>query len=76
MFDPVSSFSEASGLMIAYYIIPILSMGIRYSEGALIPDDLLGGREEPTGRRRQYIPSADPGLRLPHMNVRVLASEV
>ena len=52
-------------------------MGIRYSEGAIIRDNnLLGGREEPTGRRRQYLPSADPGSRLPHMNVRVLASEV
>lgn len=52
-------------------------MGIRYSEGALIPDNtLLSGPEEPTGRRRQYVPSADPGSRLPHMNVRALASEV
>lgn len=51
-------------------------MGIRYSEGALIPDNTISGKEEPTGRRRQYIPSADPGSRLPHMNVRVLVSEV
>lgn len=57
--------------------ISILWTGIRYSEGAIIPDNtLLSGREEPTGRRREYIPSADPGSRLPHMNVRVLASEV
>lgn len=28
----------------------------------------------PTGRRRDYIPSADPGSRLPHMNMRLLSN--
>ncbi|XP_038892398.1 4-methyl-5-nitrocatechol 5-monooxygenase isoform X2 [Benincasa hispida] len=66
-------FDEGKSLQLQF---PAEDLGFRYSEGAIIPDDsLLGGREEPTGRRRQYVPSADPGSRLPHMNVRVLASE-
>ncbi|KAA0056408.1 putative polyketide hydroxylase [Cucumis melo var. makuwa] len=66
-------FDEGKSLQLQF---PAEDLGFRYSDGAIIPDNtLLGGREEPTGRRRQYIPSADPGSRLPHMNVRVLASE-
>ena len=49
--------------------------GFRYLEGALIPDsDSVGAQEPPTGRRKDYIPSSDPGSRLPHMNVRMLSN--
>lgn len=66
-------FDEGKSLQLQF---PAEDLGFRYSEGAIIPDNtLLSGREETTGRRREYIPSADPGSRLPHMNVRVLASE-
>lgn len=34
---------------------------------------MLDAPEAPTGRRRDYVPSADPGSRLPHMNIRVLS---
>ncbi|XP_022966729.1 uncharacterized protein LOC111466353 isoform X1 [Cucurbita maxima] len=65
-------FDEGKSLQLQF---PAEDLGFRYSEGALIPDNnQLGGREEPTGRRRRYIPSADPGSKLPHMNVRALAS--
>lgn len=49
---------------------------IRYLKGALVPDSdgEVGTAEAPTGRRRDYVPSADPGSRLPHMNVRVLST--
>lgn len=33
-------------------------------------DNLLHKAEAPTGRRRDFVPSADPGSRLPHINVR------
>lgn len=54
----------------------ILNHFTRYYEGALLPEegDELGAREKPTGRRRDYVPSAAPGSRLPHMNVRILSS--
>ncbi|KAK0573521.1 hypothetical protein LWI29_009421 [Acer saccharum] len=32
----------------------------------------VGALEAPTGCRRDYVPSADPGSRLPRMNIRVL----
>lgn len=35
---------------------------------------MLGAPELPTGRRRDYVPSAEPGSRLPHMNVKVLSN--
>lgn len=35
---------------------------------------MFGAPELPTGGRRDYVPSADPGSRLPHMNVRVLSN--
>ncbi|XVE92205.1 hypothetical protein REPUB_Repub01dG0076800 [Reevesia pubescens] len=41
----------------------------KYLEGALVPAPELA-----TGRRRDYVPCAYPGSRLPHMNVRVLSS--
>ncbi|KAF2292856.1 hypothetical protein GH714_029395 [Hevea brasiliensis] len=39
----------------------------KYHEGAVIPDNdsMVGVLEPPTGRRRDYIPSANPGSRLP-----------
>lgn len=48
----------------------------RYREGAIIHDSDGASMdpEAPTGRRRDYIPSSDPGGRLPHMNVRVLSN--
>lgn len=54
----------------------ILGINVRYLDGALGPesDSMLGTPEAPTGRLRDYIPAADPGCRLPHMNVRVLSS--
>lgn len=33
-------------------------------------DDVESPQQVPTGRRRDYVPSAQPGLRLPHMFVR------
>ncbi|KAB5545192.1 hypothetical protein DKX38_013304 [Salix brachista] len=49
--------------------------GFSYLEGALIPDsDSVRAQVPPTGRRRDYIPSSDPGSRLPHMNVRMLSN--
>ncbi|PQP91960.1 uncharacterized protein Pyn_29124 [Prunus yedoensis var. nudiflora] len=55
---------------------PAEDLGFRYLEGALIPgtDDALGAPEGPTGHRRDYVPSVDPGSRLPHMNVRILSN--
>lgn len=54
----------------------IISYRFRYLEGAVIPDsdNALGAPGPPSGRRRGYVPSADPGSRLPHMNVRVLSN--
>lgn len=37
-------------------------------------DNMLDSSEAPTGRRRDYVPSAVPGSRLPHMNVRLLSN--
>lgn len=34
-------------------------------------NDVESPQEVPTGRRRDYIPSAQPGSRLPHMFVKV-----
>ncbi|XP_057949519.1 uncharacterized protein LOC131144708 [Malania oleifera] len=54
---------------------PAEDLGFRYLEGALVPDSdgVPNAPEVPTGRRRDYIPSAHPGSRLPHMNLRVLS---
>lgn len=48
---------------------------VRYSKGALVSDgdSLSSAQEAPTGCRRDYIPSSDPGSRLPHMNIQVLS---
>lgn len=48
----------------------------RYKEGALVPDRHIVDDADnvPTGRRRDYVPSSEPGSRLPHMKVRSLSS--
>nr|GEY80208.1 aromatic-ring hydroxylase-like protein [Tanacetum cinerariifolium] len=67
-------FEEGKSLQLQF---PAEDLGFRYHEGALVPEKHSEGAsinlEPPTGRRREYIPSADPGSRLPHMNVRVLS---
>nr|XP_043639282.1 2,4-dichlorophenol 6-monooxygenase [Erigeron canadensis] len=67
-------FEEGKSLQLQF---PAEDLGFRYREGALIPETDSEGEpikpEPPTGRRREYIPSADPGSRLPHMNIRVLS---
>ncbi|KVI05761.1 Aromatic-ring hydroxylase-like protein [Cynara cardunculus var. scolymus] len=68
-------FEEGKSLQLQF---PAEDLGFRYREGALLPEPNDEGfvpnkPEPPTGRRQEYIPSADPGSRLPHMNVRVLS---
>ncbi|KAK9072259.1 hypothetical protein SSX86_008692 [Deinandra increscens subsp. villosa] len=67
-------FEEGKSLQLQF---PAEDLGFRYREGALVPEiDSEGAPikpEPPTGRRREYIPSADPGSRLPHMNVKALS---
>lgn len=67
-------FEEGKSLQLQF---PAEDLGFRYREGALIPEPNGEGvpnkPEPPTGRRPEYVPSADPGSRLPHMNVRVLS---
>ncbi|KAL5552475.1 hypothetical protein UlMin_039876, partial [Ulmus minor] len=46
----------------------------RYLEGMVVPDSVSAPQEAPSGRRRDYIPTADPGCRLPHMTVMVFSS--
>ncbi|XP_024193944.1 putative polyketide hydroxylase isoform X1 [Rosa chinensis] len=66
-------FEEGKSLQLQF---PAEDLGFRYLEGALVPDrdGALGGPDGPTGRRRDYVPTADPGSRLPHMNVRILSN--
>ncbi|OMO60428.1 Aromatic-ring hydroxylase-like protein [Corchorus capsularis] len=66
-------FEEGKSLQLQF---PAEDLGFRYIEGALVPDskDAVPAPEVPTGRRRDYVPCADPGSRLPHMNVRVLSN--
>lgn len=47
----------------------------RYLEGAIVPDikSEAGDPGVPSGRRRDYVPCAEPGSRLPHMYVRILS---
>ncbi|KAJ7945518.1 FAD/NAD(P)-binding oxidoreductase family protein [Quillaja saponaria] len=60
-------FEEGKRLQLQF---PAEDLGFRYLQGAIVPENFgaLGAPEEPTGRRRDYIPSAYPGARLPHMN--------
>lgn len=48
----------------------------RYKEGALVSDGhaIHDADSVPTGRRRDYVPSSEPGSRLPHMKMRLLSS--
>lgn len=66
-------FEEGKSLQLQF---PAEDLGFRYLEGALVPDskDNVAAPELPTGRRRDYVPCADPGSRLPHMNVKVLSN--
>ncbi|XP_048233112.1 2,4-dichlorophenol 6-monooxygenase isoform X2 [Ricinus communis] len=66
-------FEEGKSLQLQF---PAEDLGFRYLKGALVPDNdsKKGVLEPPTGRRRDYIPSADPGSRMPHMDVRVLSN--
>lgn len=52
-----------------------IGLCLRYHKGALVSDDdsFSSAQEKPTGRRRDYVPSSDPGSRLPHMNIRLLS---
>ncbi|XP_010519667.1 PREDICTED: uncharacterized protein LOC104799053 isoform X2 [Tarenaya hassleriana] len=67
-----SVFEEGKSLQLQF---PAEDLGFRYLEGALVPDNGSADvdLEVPTGRRRDYVPSADPGSRLPHTYVRILS---
>ncbi|RAL53355.1 hypothetical protein DM860_007027 [Cuscuta australis] len=63
-------FEEGQSLQLQF---PAEDIGFRYLRGALVSDgENLLSPETPTGRRREFVPSADPGCRLPHINVRPL----
>lgn len=64
-------FEEGKSLQLQF---PVEDLGFRYAAGALVPDSnsSLGAQENPRGRRRDYVPSSDPGSRLPHMNIQLL----
>lgn len=65
-------FDEGKSLQLQF---PAEDLGFRYLKGALVSDDdsSSNAQEAPTGGRRDYIPSADPGSRLPHMSMRLLS---
>ncbi|XP_073021149.1 uncharacterized protein [Primulina eburnea] len=65
-------FEEGKSLQLQF---PSEDLGFRYAKGALIPDNdsLTRAPEPPTGRRRDYVPSTDPGSRLPHMKIKLLS---
>ncbi|KAM3304086.1 2,4-dichlorophenol 6-monooxygenase [Capsicum chacoense] len=67
-------FEEGQSLQLQF---PAEDLGFRYQKGALVAEDdsLLNEHEAPTGRRRDYIPSAELGSRLPHMNVKLLSNQ-
>ncbi|XWS63820.1 hypothetical protein CRYUN_Cryun06bG0134800 [Craigia yunnanensis] len=62
-------FEEGKSLQLQF---PTEDLGFRYLEGALVLEskEVLPALELPTGRQRDYVPCANPGSRLPHMNVR------
>lgn len=66
-------FDEGKSLQLQF---PAEDLGFRYLEGALLSDRHVNHDPEdvPTGRRRDYVPSSEPGSRLPHMKVRRLWS--
>ncbi|XP_061338730.1 uncharacterized protein LOC133285505 [Gastrolobium bilobum] len=63
-------FEEGKSLQLQF---PAEDLGFRYLQGAIMPEsnNVESLPLVPTGRRRDYIPSAQPGSRLPHMFVRV-----
>ncbi|CAJ2657033.1 unnamed protein product [Trifolium pratense] len=63
-------FEEGKSLQLQF---PAEDLGFRYLQGAIMPEssDVESSPQVPTGRRRDYIPSAQPGCRLPHIFVRV-----
>ncbi|KAL9246560.1 hypothetical protein vseg_020078 [Gypsophila vaccaria] len=66
-------FEEGKSLQLQF---PAEDLGFRYSEGALVSDRhvIRDAERAPTGRRRDYVPSSEPGSRLPHMMLRPLSS--
>ncbi|CAN1295269.1 Putative polyketide hydroxylase, partial [Linum perenne] len=66
-------FDEGKSLQLQF---PAEDLGFRYLEGAVISDSDAprATSEPPTGRRKEYVPSAEPGCRLPHMYIRSLSS--
>ncbi|GFY99991.1 FAD/NAD(P)-binding oxidoreductase family protein [Actinidia rufa] len=60
-------FEEGKSLQLQF---PAEDLGFRYLQGAVVPSSVMDVPDAPTGRRWDYVPSADPGTRLPHMNVR------
>ncbi|XP_042057215.1 putative polyketide hydroxylase [Salvia splendens] len=65
-------FEEGKSLELQF---PAEDLGFRYYKGALVSDgeSFSSTQEKPTGRRRDYVPSSDPGSRLPHMNIQLLS---
>lgn len=65
-------FEEGKSLQLQF---PAEDLGYRYKEGALVIDRHIihDADNVPTGRRRDYVPSSEPGSRLPHMKVRSLS---
>ncbi|KAH9609765.1 hypothetical protein KSS87_012755 [Heliosperma pusillum] len=66
-------FEEGKSLQLQF---PAEDLGFRYVEGALVSDRTVIQDTEyaPTGRRRDYVPSSEPGSRLPHMKIRSLSN--
>lgn len=64
-------FKEGKSLQLQF---PAEDLGFRYLQGAIIPESNHDESPQliPTGRRRDYIPSANPGSRLPHLFVKVM----
>ncbi|KAK2971046.1 hypothetical protein RJ640_030796 [Escallonia rubra] len=65
-------FEEGKSLQLQF---PAEDLGFRYLHGAVVPDSdrMEDAPNAPTGRRRDYLPSSDPGSRLPHMSIRALS---
>ncbi|XP_047972593.1 putative polyketide hydroxylase isoform X1 [Salvia hispanica] len=65
-------FEEGKSLQLQF---PAEDLGFRYYKGALLSDgeSFSSTQEKPTGRRRDYVPSSDPGSRLPHTNIQLLS---
>ncbi|KAM7269730.1 hypothetical protein ACFE04_025227 [Oxalis oulophora] len=56
-------------------LYPDEDLGFKYLEGALVNDSVNVEKApmKPSRYRKDYVPCADPGSRLPHMNVKVLS---